>query len=129
MAGHDYAVEKNILKNLTTKELVQVGNQIVKGKASDLQRYAKDPHATALQVMIASIVARVIRTGDMQSFSLLLDRLVGKVKDKVELSGEVLNPPQVVISLPANNRTSPQLLKNVTPHIGARYEPTDYIFE
>lgn len=118
--GH-YPVEVNLLKNLTTKELIDVGNQIVKGSVEDILKYQNNPNASALQVMLAAVVARVIRKGDMQVLDILLNRLIGKVKDEIKLSGEIINPPQIVIMLPPNNRTSPELLKDVTPQIEEEY--------
>ena len=40
----------------------------------------EDEH-NQLQRMVASIVVKIVERGDMQALNLLLDRLIGKVKD------------------------------------------------
>ncbi len=94
------------LKNLTKAELVDVGNLIIKGDVGTLQRLAKDPQATVLQRMLAAVAAKIINKGDMQSLDVLLNRMVGKVKDEVALTS---NLPQVVVNLPSNGREVKEL--------------------
>lgn len=95
--------ELKALKNLTKKELVDVANIIIKGNTDELLGLKDDPDASVLQVMIASIAVRVIKKGDMAALDILLNRLIGKVKDEVEHSGS-MNLPQVVVKLPSNGK-------------------------
>lgn len=75
------------LKNLTKKELVAVGNVIVKGTYDDLAKIATtDKKASVLHKMVASISLRIIQNGDMDSFDKLLNRLIGKVKEDDSLT-------------------------------------------
>ncbi len=90
------------LKNLTKGELVDVGNMVVKGDFDSLQKLAKDKKATVLQRMLAAVAVKVIEKGDMHSLDILLNRMVGKVKDEVAFTGNV---PQVVVNLPDNGRS------------------------
>ena len=99
---HDPAVKA--FKNLTKAEMVIVGNMIIKGDIEGIKELAKDPKANVLQAMIASVAARVISKGDMQALDVLLNRLIGKVKDEVLHSGDVLNAPQIVVTMPSNGR-------------------------
>jgi hypothetical protein len=89
------------LKNLTKAELVDVGNMVIKGDHDALKKLAKAPKATVLQRMLASVAVKVIEKGDMHSLDILLNRMVGKVKDEVAFTGNV---PQVVVNLPSNGR-------------------------
>jgi hypothetical protein len=89
------------LKNLTKAELVDVGNMVVKGDFEALKRLAKNPKATVLQRMLAAVAQKVIEKGDMHSLDILLNRMVGRVKEEVALTSNI---PQVVVNLPSNGR-------------------------
>ncbi len=88
-------------KNLTKKELVEVGNLVIKGDLDALRAVAKKPGATVLQIMLAAICIKVIQKGDMSTLDILLNRLVGKVRDEVHNTG---NASSVVVTLPSNGR-------------------------
>lgn len=96
--------ELKILTHLTKQELVEVGNLVIKGDIKELERKTKDKSATVLQTMLASIAQRVIRDGDAVALDRLLDRFIGKVKDEVHFTGDVLNMPQIIVNLPSNGR-------------------------
>lgn len=89
------------LKQLTKSELVEVGTLIVKGDVTTLKRVARDPKATVIHALVAAVAVRIIEKGDMVSLDLLLNRLIGKVRDEVALTG---NMPQIIITLPSNGR-------------------------
>lgn len=97
------------LARLTHKELLELGQLVLSGSVTDLQEVAKDKNASAAKVMVAALVARVIQKGDTTAFNALLDRFMGPVKQKMELTGEngaPLNPPaKVHLYLPKNGRT------------------------
>lgn len=78
-----------MLKIMTAKECAEIVDIIVKGSLQDLKDVAKNPKSSALHVAISSVVIKLIQKGDMFSLDKLLDRLIGKVKDKVEISGKV----------------------------------------
>jgi hypothetical protein len=102
------------MKFLTKAELVLVGNMILQKTPDELLEIIGDEsEATALQRMIGSIVDRIIRKGDMVAFNILLDRLIGKVKEEVRgdfnlnltEGGEVrVAGVKKVFSLPSNGR-------------------------
>jgi N-acetylglucosamine kinase-like BadF-type ATPase len=81
---HNQEIRK--LKNLTEAELVEVGSLVVKGSIAELQALSKNPNCTALTAMMASVAAKAINKGDAQALDILLNRIVGKVKDRVEQS-------------------------------------------
>lgn len=72
------------LKELTTEEVKQMGDAIVLGTRQDLTNIIADRSASPLSCWIAAVVLRGIQRGDVQSLNVLLDRLVGKVTDKVQ---------------------------------------------
>lgn len=102
------AIARQELALLTKEELASVANLIVKNDLVALKEIAKTPGASALQVMLARICVKIIREGDMKSLDLLLNRLIGKVKDEVDWSGFQVNMPQIVVSLPSNGRELPE---------------------
>lgn len=91
------------MKKLTKEELQDIASVIIKGDIEQLKQITKDPKQTVLKVLVASVCIKAIQSGDMHALDILLNRLIGKVKEEVVWSG---NPPaQVVISLPDNGKT------------------------
>ena len=59
----------------------------------------------SLDVMVIKIIIECIKFGDFSRLNFLLDRTIGKVKDKLDVN----NPdgklaPQIIVSMPSNNR-------------------------
>lgn len=96
--GRAHNAEEKALKKLTKEELIEIGNIIVKGDMDQLKAIAKDPKASVIQVMIASVAAKTIAKGDMHALDILLNRLVGKVKDEIDLTG-TFKPAPVTIDI------------------------------
>lgn len=94
------------LKNLTKRELVDLGNLVVKGDVDTLRKLASNGKSTALVAMVAAVCERVIREGDMQKLDILLNRLIGRVKEEVQHSGEIggNGSAQVIVTLPSNGK-------------------------
>lgn len=100
------------LRALSKAELVEVGNLLVKGDVTALRENARDPKATVLQTMLASVAVKIISKGDMGALNQLLDRLIGKVKDEVHHTGDVIPGSRVtIIELPDNGRRAPKETK------------------
>lgn len=97
-AGRPKDVLGKKMRQLTAEEFADIANLIVKGSIEELRAIAKDESQTALRVMIASVAVRIISKGDMDNLDKLLNRLVGKVKDVVQVSN--IDGPQVVVMLP-----------------------------
>ena len=75
------------IRKLTQSEVAEIGSMILELNLKQLIDIKTETGAKALKVWIASIVARAISKGDAQALNALLDRIVGKVKDKIEMSG------------------------------------------
>lgn len=93
--------EHKALRALTKAEMLEVGNIIVQGDVDALKVIAKDPKTIVLKAMIASVAIKIIQKGDMYSLDVLLNRLIGKVKDEIDhsiLGGNT----QIVVTLPSN---------------------------
>lgn len=89
------------IRKLSKVEIVEAGAILILGTRYDLHMIEKDPLSSNLEVMIAAICRRVHTKADMHAFNLLLDRVVGKVKEEVALTSNI---PQVVVTLPSNGR-------------------------
>jgi hypothetical protein len=96
-----------MLKHLTKQELIEVGNLVIKNNREELVKLAKDPKASVITTMIASVAAKIISKGDMHALDILLNRLIGKVKDEVSHSGLVTNVAKVTLTMPANGSEKP----------------------
>ncbi len=55
---------------------------------SALEAIIKNPQSSMLELMVASIMARATKDGDYSRLDFLLQRTIGKVKDKVEVSAK-----------------------------------------
>lgn len=91
--------ELKALKHLTKEELTDVASLIVKGKIEDLEELKTT--GTILQRMVASVAIRIMNKGDMFHLDVLLNRLIGKVKDEVQID-DVRS--RITINIPDNGR-------------------------
>lgn len=96
--------ELKAIKRMTKEELVDIGSLVVKGDVANLKAIAADPKATVIRVMLAAVAVKIINKGDMHALDILLNRLVGKVKDEIKFEGGA--PPQITLTLPDNGRTA-----------------------
>lgn len=100
-----YRAEVRTIQHLSRKQLAMVGNMIIQGNVPLLKSIRKSRTAPALKVMMACIALRVIEKGDHHAFDALLNRLVGKVPDKIDLEGTMFGAgPRIVVNLPSNGR-------------------------
>lgn len=99
-AMHDPQVRA--LKALTKEEMIEVGSLVVKGSVEQLKEIAKDPNASALKCMIAAVAVRTISKGDPQALEVLLNRLIGKVKEEIKHTGIPEGHSTNLVILPDN---------------------------
>lgn len=86
LGGKLHNPELRMIKHLTQSELIEIGNLVIKNNTDRLREIAKDPQASVIKVMIASVAVKIISKGDMHALDVLLNRLVGKVKDQVAVT-------------------------------------------
>ncbi len=98
---HNPEIKK--LKNLTEAELIEVGNLIIQGTYEDLVMRAKAPNATVLTMMSCAIAQKAIK-GDTNAYNAVLDRFVGKVKERSEVNATVTGKATVMVTMPSNGR-------------------------
>lgn len=103
LGGKLHDPEIKILKRLSKEELKEVGNLVLQNDMKALQAIGKpDSGASVLKMMVAAVAVRVVQKGDMQALDILLNRLIGKVKDEVEHTGPNGAPAMVMLTMPAN---------------------------
>ena len=78
--------EKKQLKQLTEVQLKEIMTMILTADITSVSAVLKNPKSTTLQVWLASAAVKAINKGEVGPLQFLLDRLLGKVKDKVEHS-------------------------------------------
>ncbi len=76
-------------RKLNQHELERVINQYIWMTKDELKAAAKAPTTTVMELMIASIVASAIEKGDQMRLEFILARIIGKVRDQLELTGQV----------------------------------------
>jgi hypothetical protein len=71
------------MRVMTAEEFIEIIDLVLLTPTSRLKEIIEDreDEHNQLQRMVASIVVKIVERGDMQALNLLLDRLIGKVKD------------------------------------------------
>jgi hypothetical protein len=82
-----------IVRKLTQAEIAEVGGFILNNNLKALKETKKDPNSSVFKVWVCSVAEKAIYRGDAVALNVLLDRIVGKVKDKIEHIGLVANVP------------------------------------
>ncbi len=100
------------LKKMGTQELAETCEMILKANRKELAAILNDPNTSILQVNLISAILADTQKGLTYTLDKLLERVVGKPKERIELSGDPDNPMtmqavQVLISLPDNGRSEP----------------------
>lgn len=76
------------IKQLNATKLAELLNEFINMDKEALIAKSKDPSTTVFELIICSILKNAYDKGDQQRINFILDRLVGKVKDQVEHSGD-----------------------------------------
>lgn len=105
LGGQMHDKEMRMIKNLSKQELKDVANLVIKGNIKALLNIKDDDDATVLKRMLASVAVRIINKGDMHDLDVLLNRLIGKVKEELDLTGDMTHRgARVTVTLPSNGR-------------------------
>jgi hypothetical protein len=73
-------------RKLNQVELERTVNKYLFTDRFSLQKVIKDPSTKMMDLMVASIMAQAAQKGDQQRLEFILNRLIGKVKDQIEVS-------------------------------------------
>ncbi len=80
----------NALKKLTLQQYRRIIKAIVKGNIDEVRRVVKDPKSCSLEVAIAACYLKAIERGDYDTVEKMLQRIVGKIPDVVEVNSRNL---------------------------------------
>lgn len=86
--GNNGSAELRILRRMSRGEIADFGAMLVEMKMKDFRLIPKDEDASPLKVMVAGMAAAAMK-GNSGCWDKLLDRLVGKTKDRIEISGSL----------------------------------------
>ncbi len=81
--------EVKALRKITVEALEEIGDLILMGDRPKLQAIASSLTEPAIRVIYAKAAVNAMVKGDVASLELILNRVVGKVKEKVEHSGKI----------------------------------------
>lgn len=110
--------ELRALKHLTNGELVEVGSYILENNIPALKEIIKEGEknpeskTSALKMWMANVALKGYQKGDGSALDIFLNRIVGKVKDNIQVN-TIGNRPQVVIMLPAKDPKSVDVLPDI----------------
>lgn len=80
-----------VLKQVTLKIYEELIELVVSGNVKALRKMEKDPEVSVLQVAIARSFRRALLAGDWDTIERILQRLVGKIPDELNINSKNLN--------------------------------------
>lgn len=86
-AGRPPDVLGKAIRQLTASEFAELANLVIKRDLMSLQAIGKEQGASALKVWIAAGVVKAIQKGDLYTLDIFLNRVIGRVKEKIEVTG------------------------------------------
>ena len=104
-------------RKLNQIELERTVNRYLFADRETLQKAIKNPSTPVMELMVASIMAQAIRLGDQQRLEFILSRLIGKVKDQIEVTAV---KPYVINNLDGTQTVlgaSPPMLEAANEHV------------
>lgn len=94
---------KRRIKKLTTVQLDEILNTILLADPKDLSAVANQD-STVLKMWVASVAEKGIKKGDASTMLALMDRLIGKVTEKVKVDSNITQTSEVIL-IPDNGRS------------------------
>lgn len=94
-------------RKLNQIEFERIVNKFLYMTREEVSKYAQAPGTPTLELLIASILSKAVTQGDQSRLNFVLDRLIGKVADRVagHDGGPLPALSQVtLITLPRNGR-------------------------
>lgn len=84
--GHTYAAQAEIIeaRKINKDEATRILNKFAQMPTEEVIKFANDKANPAMEMLVARVFVEAIKTGDPVRLNLLLDRLIGRVKDYVE---------------------------------------------
>lgn len=80
------------LRRLTNEQVSEIGTLVLEGNRQALVDIKNDKDATVLQVWMADLIVASMRKGDPAAFRAILDRICGKPRESIAISGDDKQP-------------------------------------
>lgn len=81
--------EVKALRGLTHEHIKDVMDLLVDQEFEKLREMAKDTSLPALKLLYIRAVLRAVETGDLANIEIVLNRVLGKPKERIEHSGAI----------------------------------------
>lgn len=96
------------IKRLTNAQIAEIGASIVTANRDEFKAIAESPDASMLQQWFAKVVLNGVARGDHKALDVVLNRIAGKVQDRVLHGSDPAAPialaPQIILMLPDNGK-------------------------
>ena len=79
---------KRAMRRFTNEYMKEIIELAVLGNLDGLQKIVKDKDAPAIQVGVARALFNAIKNGDWSTLNSIVERLIGKVPDRIDLSSD-----------------------------------------
>lgn len=86
--GGAISPETRAIRKVTLEHIEEVADLILDGNIEGLQALARDPKTSVLKVWLAKAAAEGIKRGDLHSLDSILNRVIGKPKERFEHTGK-----------------------------------------
>lgn len=83
--------KERVLKELTLESFQNCIEAVCTGNIASLEAMSSDPDISALQVGIAAALARAMREGDYDTIEKIVQRIVGKVPEELNVRSTNFN--------------------------------------
>ncbi len=109
LGGRAHNPVMKAFKSLTEAEMMEIGTLVLKGSLTELKAIKNNQENTSvLKAMLAGVAIRTIEKGDPTALDVLLNRLIGKVRENVHHTGLPTD-----FNLSVNQMTSEERLKRI----------------
>lgn len=93
---HNPVVKK--LKAITNDQIAEIGTILLEGTIDELREIIRDEQSTVMRKWLASVSLKGVVKSDYRAMNAILDRIAGKVKERVEWSSDPENPMIVKVA-------------------------------
>jgi hypothetical protein len=76
------------IQKLTNEKLISLMNDLIGCDLPELKAKLSDPKATILKLMLGAVLKQALEKGDDKRIDFLLNRMVGKPKEHIDISSE-----------------------------------------
>jgi hypothetical protein len=80
--------EMKAIKHMSSEELANIMKAVLSANTDDYEVMAKAP-GSIFKKMLCSVIDKIIERGDAAAMNALLDRILGKIKESVDVKQEI----------------------------------------